>query len=129
MCVVAKLASGTLSLSVAALLRPHLAEANHLALLSAVSNETLREAREVLAAWFPQPDVLPSMRKLPVRGGPPSPVRRSGPAPAAPPPIDALPFHGRAPVPARRRIEGRIGASNRVSPGRACGPSRCARAP
>ena len=60
-----QLASGRVSLSVAALLKHRLADANHAALLAAVSGKTIRQAHEVLAAWFPQPDVEPSIRKLP----------------------------------------------------------------
>jgi hypothetical protein len=63
----ARLASGLISLSVAALLKPHLTDANHAALIGAVSEKTVRQAREVLAAWFPQPDVPASIRKLPER--------------------------------------------------------------
>ena len=62
------LATGTLSLSVAALLRHRLTDSNHVELLAAVSGKTIRQAHEVLAAWFPKPDVPPSIRKLPVRG-------------------------------------------------------------
>jgi hypothetical protein len=62
-----KLASGEVSLSVAALLKHHLTGDNHAKLLAAVAGKTVAQAREVLAAWFPQPDVLASIRKLPER--------------------------------------------------------------
>ena len=62
-----KLAAGQISLSVAALLKSCLTEANQAGLLDAVSGKSVCQAREVLASWFPQPDVLPSIRKLPVR--------------------------------------------------------------
>ncbi|HWO14487.1 MAG TPA: hypothetical protein VNN80_33510, partial [Polyangiaceae bacterium] len=62
-----KLAGGHVSLSVAALLKPHLTSANHGDLLAAVAGKTVQQAREVLAAWFPRPDVATSIRKLPTR--------------------------------------------------------------
>lgn len=62
-----QLADGRISLSVAALLKAHLDETNHLALLAAVSGKSVARAREVLAAWFPRPDVAASIRKLPAR--------------------------------------------------------------
>ena len=62
-----RLATGRISLSVAALLKMHLSEVNHVALLDAVAGKTVKIAREVLAAWFPRPDVLASIRKLPER--------------------------------------------------------------
>jgi len=62
-----RLASGGVSLSVVALLRHSLTDANHAGLLDAVSGKTVARARVVLAAWFPQPDVPPTIRKLPER--------------------------------------------------------------
>ncbi len=67
------LAAGKLSLSVAALLKPHWAaesqldEREQLDLLTAVSGKSVQQAREVLAARFPRPDVPSSLRKLPER--------------------------------------------------------------
>lgn len=72
-----RLARGDISLSVAALLRRRLTDDNHESLLQAVSGASMQQAREVLAAWFPQPDVLPGFRKLPTRP-------RLSPATAAP---------------------------------------------
>ena len=62
-----RLATGHLSLSVAVLLKPHLAHTRHIELIDAVSGKTVQQAREVLASWFPKPDVLPGIRKLPTR--------------------------------------------------------------
>ena len=62
-----RLADGSLSLSVAALLKARLTEANHVALIGDVSGKTVARAREVLAGGFPQPDVPASIRKLPER--------------------------------------------------------------
>ena len=45
-----RLATGRISLSVAALLKMHLSEVNHVALLDAVAGKTVKIAREVLAA-------------------------------------------------------------------------------
>jgi hypothetical protein len=76
-----RLASGQLSLSVVALLKPHLStergsderRSNESAasdldgLVAAVSGKTVQQAREALAARFPRPDVESSIRKLPGR--------------------------------------------------------------
>jgi hypothetical protein len=80
--VLEHLAGGGVSLSVAALLEPVLTEENHDALLAAVSGRTVAEAREVLAAWFPRPDALPFIRKLPDRRAPERrmPEERAAPA-------------------------------------------------
>src|SRR5687768_10670239 len=61
------LASGRISLSVAALLKHHLTEPDHVALLKAVSGKTVKQARDVMVAWFPRPDVPATIRKLPER--------------------------------------------------------------
>ena len=65
-----KLESGAISLSVAALLKPYLADDNQVELLGAVSGKTIQQAREALAALFPKNDVVASIRRLP-----PPPVR------------------------------------------------------
>src|SRR5262245_32667250 len=49
------LARGELSLTVAALLKPQLDEANHERLLAAVSGKSVARAREALAATFARP--------------------------------------------------------------------------
>jgi hypothetical protein len=61
------LASGEISLTVAALLKPYLVEGNQAELLARVSGKTVQQAREALVVLFPQPDVAPSVRKLPER--------------------------------------------------------------
>jgi hypothetical protein len=78
--VLEALARGRVSLSVAASLESHLDEGNHAELLAAVSSKTVSEAREVLATWFPQPDVPASIRKLPERR---VPTRSDGAHPPA----------------------------------------------
>jgi hypothetical protein len=67
-----RLASGEISLTAVALLKPYLTEANQEQLLARVSGKTVQQAREVLAALFPQPDVAASVRKLPERRVPAS---------------------------------------------------------
>jgi len=62
-----RLASGRISLSVAALLKSCLTNENLEGLVDAVSDKTVQQAREVLVGWFPKPDVAPSIRKLPER--------------------------------------------------------------
>lgn len=61
------LAAGEVSPSVVALLRHHLSDDHHLELLAAVSGKSVQQAREVIAARFPRPDVASSVRKLPER--------------------------------------------------------------
>jgi|GEM_PF-606530 len=61
------LASGELSLSVAALLKPHLTEQNQVELLKRLSGKSLRRAHECLAELFPRPDIASKIRKLPDR--------------------------------------------------------------
>ncbi len=61
------LASGGLSLSAIALLKPHLHEGNCGELLAAVCGKSIQRTREVLAQRFPRPDVAASVRKAPER--------------------------------------------------------------
>jgi hypothetical protein len=76
------IASGELSLSVALLLKPVLTQENQSELLAAVRGNTIRQAREALAARFPSPDVPSRIRKLPERR-----------------PAEAPPSASRAPLP------------------------------
>jgi hypothetical protein len=59
------LATGEVSLSVVALLKPHLTPENALELLQGVRSKSVVRAREFLAARFPVADVASSVRKLP----------------------------------------------------------------
>jgi hypothetical protein len=59
------LATGELSLSVAALLEPYLSDDNQSDLLAAVAGQSVRHARERLAERFPRPDAPSCVRKLP----------------------------------------------------------------
>ncbi len=60
-------AGGQLTQTVITRVGPHLTAENHVALLGAVKGKTLRQVEEVLAAWFPKPDVPAVVRKLPAR--------------------------------------------------------------
>jgi hypothetical protein len=62
-----RLAAGQLSLSVVALLKPHLSEATAEELLQLVSGSSVERTKELLAARFPHPDVASTIRKLPER--------------------------------------------------------------
>jgi hypothetical protein len=122
-----RLAAGEISLSVAALLRRHLTEENHEALLSAVSSASMQQARETLAAWFPQPDVLPGFRKLPAPSRSPlasqgQPVAGMVSTSAVVPRAEAVPERGRAePIAAA--------ATGASSSGKAAQPPRSPRPP
>jgi hypothetical protein len=65
--IVAMLTDGRLSPTTVRLLAPHLTVENHEALLAAAAGKGKHEVEELLASWFPQPDVLASVRKLPSR--------------------------------------------------------------
>jgi len=62
--IVAMLTDGLLSPTTVRLLAPHLTVENHEKLLAAAAGKGKHEAEELLASWFPQPDVSPSVRKL-----------------------------------------------------------------
>ena len=84
--VVSFVETGTLSLTVLALLKPHLSESNHVELLAGVSGASVRQAKEWLAARFPQPDVPSTIRKQPerLRSLPPSELLGSAPESRSP---------------------------------------------
>jgi len=65
--VLAPLETGAISLTVLALLKPHLDDDNHAELLAGVSGASVRQAKEWLAARFPQPDTPSTIRKQPDR--------------------------------------------------------------
>ena len=78
------LASGAVSLTTVRLLRPHLTEENHVAVLAKASGRSRPEVLELIAELSPRPDVPSSVRKLPVT---PLPAANASipvaPAPAA----------------------------------------------
>src|SRR6266436_5396441 len=59
------LACGRVNLTTVRLLAPHLTRKNHEELLAAACGKRKRQVQELLAAWFPQPDVASTIRKLP----------------------------------------------------------------
>lgn len=59
------LADGSVSLSVVALLKPHLTDDNHLRLLEACRELSVLKVRELIANRFPRPDLPSTVRKLP----------------------------------------------------------------
>ena len=61
------IAEGKLSLSAAALLKPHIMSPELAELIGRVSGKSVQAAREALATAFPRPDVASSVRKLPAR--------------------------------------------------------------
>ena len=61
------IAEGRLTLSAAALLKPYVLAPNLVELVHAVSDKSVQAARLALAAFFPRPDVVDSIRKLPDR--------------------------------------------------------------
>ena len=63
--VLDRLASGALSLTTVRLLRPHLTEENHVAVVTKASGWSRQEVLELIAELAPRPDVAPSVRKLP----------------------------------------------------------------
>jgi hypothetical protein len=59
------LALGSLNLTSVRLLAAHLTKDNHNELLAAASGKSKRQVQELLARLFPQPEIAPSIRKLP----------------------------------------------------------------
>jgi hypothetical protein len=60
---------GSLTITTARLLSPHLTTANHGELLAEAAGKSKHEVEELVAARFPREDVPPSVRKLPERRG------------------------------------------------------------
>src|SRR6185503_6156962 len=60
------LTAGTLSPTTTRMLGRHLTDDNHAALLAAACGKSKQEVEQLLAARLPQPDVLPSVRRIPV---------------------------------------------------------------
>jgi hypothetical protein len=73
------LANGALNLSTVRLLAPHLTEENHQALLAEVRCRSKREVEAIVARIAPQPDVPPSIRRVPAPAPPASPAANGGP--------------------------------------------------
>jgi 5-methylcytosine-specific restriction endonuclease McrA len=60
-----EIAGGSLTLSVALLLKPVLSAENHRELLAAARGKSMQQTRELIAQRFPRPDVPSRVRKLP----------------------------------------------------------------
>jgi len=78
--VLALLEAGAVSLTVLGLLKPHLTDENHGELLAGVSGASVRQAKEWLAARFPQPDVPSTIRRQPGRLSVPATAGVLGPS-------------------------------------------------
>jgi hypothetical protein len=63
--VLEMLAAGTVNLTAARLLAPHLTPANHREVLDSARGKKKREIEEIVARLSPRPDVAPSVRRLP----------------------------------------------------------------
>jgi hypothetical protein len=89
--IVDRLATGGLSVTTVRMLAPHLTPANHERLLAAAEGKGKHEVEHLIATWFPQPDVSPSVRRLPVRtvGGGAMPAQATIGSPPSAVPVSA----------------------------------------
>lgn len=114
--IVERLASGGLSVTTVRLLAPHLTAGNHENLVSAADGKGKHEVEHLLATWFPQPEVAPSVRRLPTRAAVaplvPEMVARDParapdvvipPAPSAATPVPGAERHQSTPLPPAQR--------------------------
>lgn len=60
-----RLAGGGLTLSSLGLLAPHLTEENHESLVAAATHKSTRDVERLVACLHPQPDIAPSLRRVP----------------------------------------------------------------
>jgi hypothetical protein len=89
------LAGGEVSLTTVCLLAPHLTDDNYRRVLDTARRKGKREVEQLVAALHPQPDVVSTIRKLPVTNAPDASIRRATALVA-----DATPEVTRVPVPA-----------------------------
>jgi HNH endonuclease len=68
--ILERLGAGRLSVTTVRLLTPHLTAENHERLLTAADGKGKRDVQHLLATWFPQPDVAPTVRRVPMRAAP-----------------------------------------------------------
>jgi hypothetical protein len=80
--ILGMLGEGALSLATVRLLSSHLTADNHQELLAAATGKSKRQVEELLARYFPQPDVPASVRKLPAAKALLSPSEATQPAPS-----------------------------------------------
>jgi hypothetical protein len=92
--VLDRLAEGSLNLSTARLLAPHLRPDNFDALVAAARGRSKREVEALVARLSPRPDVASSVRKLPSRrqAAPESAAMVPTPAQGALPPVPCVPL-------------------------------------
>jgi len=86
--ILERLAAGGLSVTTTRLLAPHLTAENHENLLAAADGKGKHDVEHLLATWFPQPDVAPTVRRIPMRAAPLSlatAAPETTPAPTPPP--------------------------------------------
>ena len=92
--VLQMLEDGTINLTTARLLVPHLTPENHISVLESARGKSKAQVEELAAALWPRPDVPSLVRKLPVPrpivtpGSPPARIR-AGPRPRWPPRLRA----------------------------------------
>jgi hypothetical protein len=82
--IVAMVAEGLLHLTAVRLLAPLLGDENHLALLGGAIHKSKVEVKELLAAWFPKPDVRTSIRRVAAPAAAAADAATREPAPVAP---------------------------------------------
>ena len=109
--ILERLAAGGLSVTTTRLLAPHLTAENHESLLAAADGKGKHDVEHLLATWFPQPDVVPTVRRIPMRAAPLSlataaPETTPATTPAAAEPANAVaatpgPVVGQSAPPAR----------------------------
>lgn len=73
------LADGSIHLSSVRLLAPHLTQGNHADVLREASHKSKREVEQIVARLQPQPDIVASVRKLPVTRTARAPVHPRSP--------------------------------------------------
>jgi hypothetical protein len=101
--IVGMLADGSLSPTTIRLLAAHLTVENHEPLLAAAAGKGKQDVEVLLARWFPQADVAPSVRKLPSRvltvPEKPSEANLAVAPPVTSAPMEAIGFASRGPSP------------------------------
>ncbi len=89
------LADGSLTLTTACLLAPHLTDDNHREVLAGARQKSKREVEQMVAALHPRPDVAATIRKLPAPTSLPATDRRPiAPPASAPAGLAGLPAVG-----------------------------------
>lgn len=74
------LIDGTLTLTAVSLLRPHLTEENHAALLKTARHKSKRDVEQIVAALQPKPDVQSCIPRLPASATAAAAPRASAPS-------------------------------------------------